>query len=296
VYVAPFHQRVIAGTASTLSWSQIGGDGEPVDPGTVTITVTRADGTAVATAQATSGAGTAARTYALTAAQTATLDRLTATWTASGVTLARTEVDVVAAPWFSNAELRATHPSLRTVDTYTAALISAARLYVESMIERVTNRRFSLGYDLCMIPGVTGYDLVLPVVNVRTVRSAALYSDPSATPSETLGATELAAIPAAAHGVITRYSGTWNATWVKVGVEHGYSVPPPDIKRAAMRLCKDVLEDAKSVMPDQAATWNSTDFGWSATFVTPGVRGNHTSIPWVNEILDAWTFEEVGIA
>lgn len=296
MYVQPFTQRVVAGTASTLSWQQIGADGDPADPGTVTVTVTRADGTVLATAQATTGTTTAARTYPLTAAQTATLDRLTVTWIASGVTLATTEVDVVAAPWFSNVELRAAEPALANTSSYTAALITVARLQVEAMFERVTRRRFVPGYELRTIPGASGCELVTPWVDIRRVRSAALYNDPSAAAVETLGSTELAAIPQAPSGVITRYNGTWGAYWVRLGVEHGLIVPPADLKRAAMRMTREVLIASKVTTPDAAVTWNSTDLGWSATFVTPGVRGAHTSIPWVNETLDAWTFNEIGIA
>jgi hypothetical protein len=61
-------------------------------------------------------------------------------------------------------------------------------------------------------------------------------------------------------------------------------------------LCREMLETGKTTSPDAAVSWNSTDLGWSAVFVTPGVRGAHTSLPAVNEVLDAWTFSEIGIA
>ena len=295
-YVQPYSQRIVAGTAASVSWQLIDGTGEPADPGTVTVTVTRADGTVLATAAATSGTTTNARTYALTAAQTATLDRLTVTWVASGVTLATTEVDVVSAPWFSNAELRAQEPSLVSTAGYTTEAITTARLYVEAFFERVCHRRFTVGYDLRWIPGASGTELVVPHPEVRRVRSASLYNDPSASVVETLGATELNAIPVAPSGVITRYNSTWAARWVKVGYEHGFITPPPDVKRAAMRLTREILNESKITSPDAAVSRNSSDLGWSAVFVTPGVRGAHTRLPQVNEVLDAWTFAEVGIA
>lgn len=296
MYVQPHHQRVVAGTAATLSWQQIGGDGEPADPGVVTVTVSRAAGTVLATAAVTGGTDTEARTYALTASQTATLDRLTVTWVASGVTLATTEVDVCAAPWFSNAELRAAHRSLTPALQYPAALITVARLQVEGFIERVTGRRFVPGYEYVTIPGASGRQLVLPNVDVRSVRTAVLLDDPAAAAVETLATGELVAIPPAPNGVITRYAGTWCARWVRIGYEYGKVTPPGDVKAAAMRLCREVLERSKVVAPDQAITWNSTDFGWSAVMVTPGVRGAHTSLPTVNEVLDEWTFAQVAIA
>lgn len=292
-----FHQRVVAGTAATVSWQQIGGDGEPANPGTVTVGVTRADGTVlVASGTATSGSTTAARTYALTAAQTATLDNLTVTWTASGVALATTRIDVVAAPWFSNAELRARETSLESLTDYPAATIAAARLRIENQIERICHRRFRPGYSFRTIPASGRPTLVLPAVDVRTVRSAAIYHDLAQSASETLTAGELAAFPPSPAGLLHRYANVWQGCWVKVGFEWGLDAPPPDLAKAAMRLLRDDLQQPAATTPDQAATWNSTDFGWSAVFVTPGVRGAHTSIPWVNEVLDAYMFDEVGMA
>lgn len=295
MYVQPFHQRIVAGTPATLSWRLIGADGEPADPGTVTVTVTRADGSTVVASAATSGTATAARTYALTAAQTAILDRLTVTWLAGAVTLATTEVDVAAAPWFSNAELRALETSLANESSYPAATLQRARQQVETFFERITHRRFSLGYDFRTIPGAYGYELVVPHREVRRVRSAALHDNPATAALETLTSTELAAIPPSPGGVIVRYENPWRANWVKIGYEHGFVAPPEDVKRAAMRLCREVLVESKTSSPDAAVQWNSSDLGWSAVFVTPGVRGAHTRLPWVNEVLDAWTLTDVGI-
>lgn len=290
-----FSQRVVAGTAANLSWQLIDGTGEPANPGTVTVTVTRADGTVIVTGGATSGATTAARTYALTAAQTATLDRLTVLWVASGVTLATTEVDVVAAPWFSNDELRVAYAGLG-VTAFPAATVSTARLQAEAFLEDRCGRRFVPGYDLVTIPGAAGMNLVLPGVDVRTIRSAALYDDPSSTATETLSAGEIAAIPKSASGVISRYSGTWSARWVKVGFEHGMVAPPLDMKAAAMLLTQHLLMAPKSQIPDNATSWQSVEMGWSAILVTPGVRGAHTRLPTVNEAIEHWTFRKVGVA
>lgn len=298
MYVRPFSQRIVAGTAGTISWSQIGGDGEPADPGTVTVTITRADGTAIVTNAATTGTSTAARTYALSQAQTASLDRLTALWKVSGTTVATTEVDVVAAPWFSNAELRSAEVALENTAKYPAAAISLARLQVESFFETVTGRRFVPGYSYETLPILQPYGpLILRRSDLRTVRSIALYNDLSAAAVETLGATELAAFPPSEAGLVYRYSNGWNATWAKVGYEHGFIAPPPEVKAAAMKLCLEVLvADKSGTIPDNAVTWSSTDLGWSAVLVTPGVKGAHTRLPSVNKVLDEWTFVEVGIA
>lgn len=297
MFILPFNQRIVAGTASQVVWQQIGGDGEPVDPGAITVTITRSDGTAVVTAQPASGTGAAARTYPLTAAQTATIDRLTILWQSTGVTIATTEADVVAAPSFSNAELRAAEPSVKDETKYPAPVIAIARLQVEAFFERVTHRRFVPGFTMEMLPGARGRDLVVSHPDVRRVRSAALYWDPSVGPTETLGALELGAIPPSPTGIVTRYQLPWSAMWVRIGYEHGLLTSPPDVKRQQMRLCRELLvNESKGQVPDNATSWQSTDTGWSAILVTPGVRGAHTKLPTVNECLDAWTFDQVGMA
>lgn len=290
MYVQPHHQRCVAGTSFDVSWQQIGSDGEAANPGTVTVTVTRADGTEIATAQATSGTLTAARTFTLTPALTATLDRLTATWTASGVTLATTVVDVCAAPWFSNAELRAEHKSLSNTSTYTPTLITVARLQVEGFIESITHRRFTPGYDYHVVRGTDRCELIVPNVNLRTIRTAALVDH-----AGTETTIDVATVTVDADSGIISRSSAWSSPWVRLGYEYGFATPPGDVKAAAMRLTREVLERSKVVAPDQAITWNSTDFGWSAVMVTPGVRGAHTSLPTVNEVLDRWMFNEIGI-
>lgn len=294
MYVQPFHQRAVAGTQTTVSWFQIGADGEPVDPGTVTATVTRADGTVVVTGETTAGTGAGVRSFTLTAAQTVLLDQLSVAWISSGVTLATTSVDVVAAPCFSNAELRTAEPSLNDAATYPPAKIAAARLQVEAFFERVTHRRYVPGYSYEMLPSSGQFDLVVNHPEVRRVRSAVIYQDPGAAPVATLSAGEVAAIPPSPSGVVSRYLVPWFGRWVGIGYEHGFSAPSPDVKRQQMRLCRELLMAPKSQMPDNAITYNS-DLGWSAVLVTPGVRGAHTSIPSVNEVLDAWTFDEVAI-
>ena len=287
----PYHQRIVAGTSAQVSWQQIGGDGEPVDPGTVTVTVTRADGTSLAAGAATTGSGTSARTYTLSAAVTAVLDRLTVAWSSAGVVLATTEVDVTAAPWFSNAELRAAESAVRDIATYTPARITIARLLTEAFFERVTHVRFVPGYSLEMLPGSGSARLVVGHPYVRRVRSASLFSDPAQPAFETLAAGELAAIPASSSGVVSRYQGVWCADWVRIGYEWGHAFPPADLRRQAMRFCREVLLGDKSQIPDAAVTWSSTEAGgFSSVLVTPGVRGAHTRLPSVNEALDAWTF------
>ena len=303
------NQRVTAGTATSLTWTQVGGDGEPADPGTVTVDVARADGSVIATGAATVGAGAVARTYALTAAQTANIDRLLVSWKVSGTTVAQTEIDIASTPWFSNAQLRVAEPILADPAKYTAATITLARLQVEAFFERITHRRFCPGYryEIVEVNGSNpipvrdntlndGSFIILNNVDIRAVRSLKTYNDPRV-PLEVFAAGEVAAMTPSLDGVITRPGNlSFYGKLAEVGYVYGTVSPPADVLRQAMRLTREILVESKSQIPDSATTWSSTDLGWSAVLLTPGVRGAHTRLPTVNECLDGNTFEMHGWA
>lgn len=293
----PADQRITQAVAATLSWQPVDSDGEPHDPGTVTIGVTKADGTELIAAgtATTAASATGPRTKALTAAQTATLDRLTATWKVSPTTVQTTTIDIAGRPYFSNAELRLAEPALSDTNVYTAAVISRARLEVETFFESVCNRAFVPRYHYATLPGYGRSGLVLDYPDLRTVRSAAMYGDITSTALATLTAAELAAIPRDPAGIATRWSGVWTDT-VIIGYEHGLDLPPADVKRQAMILTREVLVASKSAIPQNATNFTSSELGWSAVLVTPGIRGAHTAVSSVNECLDRWTVQRFGVA
>ena len=92
-------QQILRGSAATLSWQNLDGNGEPAAPaGTVTVGILRDDGTElVAAGTATAGTGSDPRTYALAATANTLLDRLVVTWTDGGdASVHVTYVEVVA--------------------------------------------------------------------------------------------------------------------------------------------------------------------------------------------------------
>src|SRR5215207_10936678 len=113
--------RILLGTPGTISeqWYEAGA---PVDPGTVTIGITRAAGTTlVAAGTATTGSGTGARSFSLTTTHTALLDRLKVTWTTSAKGTRTSYVEVVGDFLFVIDELEAEVANSTT--TYTAAQV-----------------------------------------------------------------------------------------------------------------------------------------------------------------------------
>ncbi len=164
---------------------------------------------------------------------------------------------------------------------------------MESFIERCCNRRFTPGYTYETVQGTYDRELEVRFPDVRLVRSASLISDLSTAPTTIFTVLDIAAIRMPSKsGLLAREVG-WPAPWVQIGYEHGMAAPPADLKRAAMRLCRELLvNEAKGQIPDNATNFQSSDLGWSAVLVTPGVRGAHTRLPFVNEAIDAWMFDE----
>lgn len=129
--------RVLQATPATLSETWKSGS-TTVDPGTVTVTVTRADGTTVATGTA-SGTGAAARTFPLTATHTALLDSFRATWVSSTQGTLVSTVEIVGGFIVTTDDLRTLLPD---ATAYPDAKLREARIYAETELER------ALGYAL----------------------------------------------------------------------------------------------------------------------------------------------------
>jgi len=126
--------RILQNTPGTISqeWHE---DGDLVDPGPVTVTVTRADGTELVSGASASGTGAAARTYNLTQAHTLLLDVLTVTWVSGTKGTLTSVVEVVGGFLFSISELRAMLPDTKTAQAITDDQIKQARIFAEQALE-----------------------------------------------------------------------------------------------------------------------------------------------------------------
>jgi hypothetical protein len=251
-------------------------DGAAVDPGTVTVTVTDAQGAVLATDAATGGSGTSARTYTLTAAtHTLLLDRLTLAWESATKGTLTSVVEVVGGFAFALAEL-----SARLTDTtsdYTAAQMADARTYAEQFIEDRIN--------IALVPrfGVyrgtaSGTGFRIPRYGLRAIRWANTYTAGVAT---ALTASELLALEADA-GVVY---GSWPSGLraVEVGYEHGEDGPSPEAKEAALAVAAQRLVIGPV---DDRATQRASEFG-PVNLATPGLFGAYSGIPFVDEFINA---------
>lgn len=290
-------QQILRGVAATLSWQPTDSTGEPAAPsGTVTVGVTKADGTVVVAAgTATTGSSTSPRTYALAAQNT--LELLTVTWTDSGDSSTATQlVEVVGGYWFTVAQAAARDEKLADQAKYPPARIVAVRAEVEAEFEDVTGQAWVPRYRRETLRGTGHNEIVTTEVRVRTVRSVRAY-DPDGVTHDTWSAGDLAELTITDHGTLLRPDG---AAWAKgiryvVEYEHGHDRPPVDLRDAAVTRLRHRLNAHRSGIPDRATTL-STDAGQTFALATPGLRGFITGIPDVDVVLGRYTFQRIGVA
>lgn len=269
-------QRIVASTTATIQWQAVDQDGEPSDPGVVTVTVDRSDGTNVVPAgAATTGTGTDVRQRALTLADTSTLDLLTATWrNAGGDVLGVTTHEIVGGVYASLAEIRSGEPTLSDTVRTSDALLKQCRAEVEAMFEQVCRQAFVPRFSVLAIPN----DRRLAVANLRVVRWVhSIASDGSAT---VVDATLARVGPWGTYG-----------DHVVVGVEHGLDRPPEDIKRAAIAA---IRRRANRSAVDQRAMSFTTPTGEVQRFPTPGLGPWVTGLPDVDEVLQRYVMPDTG--
>jgi hypothetical protein len=239
--IAGERRRIRQRATATLTFTPTDADGEPStsDPGTVTIGIVSSDGTVVVAAGTATTAAGVSRTYALTAVHTANLDILTATWTANATTIGTTSVDIVGGYYFTTAELRAGEPSTRAESKYSDAEIIAARNDVEVCFERWQNVAWVPRLSTYRRPLDNLWTFTLPQPYLRVVRWARIWTSP--TDYTALTTAECAAIPADDAGTLYLPYPVWSMYGLQVGYEHGNDAPPFDVKRAAMRYCRVLL-------------------------------------------------------
>jgi hypothetical protein len=285
-------QRAVRSTAAVLRWQGVDPDGEPADPGTVTIGVVDSEGTVVVAAgSATTGSGSNPRTYTLSAAQTADLDVLTATWTVSGTVVAVTTLEIVGDVYVSASDVRLIEPALGEVPDYSTAKIHTARAQVEQMFEDACNRAFVPRFRVDTLRGSGRHWIVTRRPDVRAVRWAN-YTDYNGTVT-TVDVSELEFDEL---GVIKWRDDVWPSGYqVKIGYEYGLSRPPEDLRQAAVQAIRAQLNTFRSGIPDRATSFQPID-GGNVILATPGVGQWVTGIPAVDECLKRYRWHDVAVA
>jgi hypothetical protein len=260
-------QRILRGTAATLRSTKLNSEGEPVTPGTVTVEVTRWDGSVVIAAGTATVVDGNERTIALTPAQTADLDLLRATWNDTGDNSTwTTTAEIVGGFFFSIAEARDSDKTLEDAVKYPAAKILATRADVEDECERICGQAFVPRFATYTALGGV---LVLPHPELRRLRSLSVDGTAyTAAQLEDLFTDESGIVYVTGRGRVT------------VSYEHGMDAPPPDLKRAALIRLRSLLNMSKSAVPDRATSF-STETG---TFRLSMPGPEYTGIPEVDSV------------
>jgi hypothetical protein len=253
----PVDQQVLRGAPTALSFQYLDTEGEPADPGTVTVGVNRADGTVLVAAGAgTSGTGTAPRTFALTAVQTATLDQLVATWTRTAdSTTYQTLIEAVGGFYFDLATARASDPALVDDVKYPDSLLQAARGAVEDEFEGICHRAFVPRYTRQAVHGTGCHDLKLPTYDLRRIRAVTQLANDGTPTAWTAG--EVDAIRLDPAGLIFSPLRTFPAGFrnVVVGWEHGTDRPPAEVRNRALTRLRYIVTQPRTAIPDRAETF-----------------------------------------
>lgn len=286
-------QRILQSTAATLRTSLADQDGEPADAGVVTVRVQRADGTDVlAAGTATTSDSAGGYSVTLTRAQTASLDLLTATWTASEVVVATTSHEIAGGVYFTVAEARAKDASITTGE-YPPAIVQAARSEVEHQCEEITGVAWVPRFAREYVQGSGSTTLVLSRPRVRRVRS---ISDVDSLGVLTAWDSDrVSIINANAGGVITSGYGFGRGRLV-VEYEHGHDAPPPDLVTAAIIHLRHQLNTFRTTSLIDRATQVQTIEGQNLMLATPGRYGFETGIPPVDAVYQRYSWKIPGIA
>lgn len=259
--IAPADARSLQRSPAVLRWASLSGEGEEATSitGSVTVTVTRDNRTALVTDAAATTTGGAA-TYTLAATHTQLLDLLTATWKIDGQAVATTTVEIVGGLYATVGQLR-TLPRVAAQGDFVGDLVQV-RTQAEQELEELLQLACVPRYRHVRIDvDRTSREIVLPDFELRAVRSAVIEYDDQETYA--LTAEELTAIPADPAGVARRTDGdVWPAnTVLDITYEHGLDRPPQLVVEALYRLVEHRVESAHTALGSGVAVYTPPDGG-----------------------------------
>jgi hypothetical protein len=221
--------RIVRGASgATLSHQFTDSDGEPAAPsGTVTVSVTRSDGTTVSTG-AVAGTSTDPRTASLAVSEVADVDWLTAVWSDDGTEVATDTVEVVGGVIMDFTTAKTIDPAL----TDKSASFARARRATEDTLTQELGRSPFERFYTERLDGTGTCELRVTWPDVIAVDWVKVWTSSTAYTSFT--STELAAIPAT--GLSRRLLRTDGSPWpygtqnIEIGYRFGMLALPTDIR------------------------------------------------------------------
>lgn len=280
-------QRILVNTAASLTSYKLDQTGEPSNPGTVTVTVTRADGVVVATGAATTEGSDFKLTYSLSAANNTQLDWLTAVWTDAGdSTTWTTYHEVVGGFYFTAARARELDPTITAYD-YSTDVITTLRDEIEREFEspQACGRAFVPRYVRERLEGEGDEDdLWLSMPDLRRVRSVLAVATDGTT-WEPFPQAVVDAIPPSVDGVACVEGYVWPDAPIVIEYECGLDRPPSDVQRAMVRRLRYLAGQPTSGVPDRAMTFSAGNNGGTYGLAVEGRAGFITAMPDVDLLI-----------
>lgn len=247
------------------------------------VTVKRDDTTTLTSGTATNEAGTGIYSFTLTPAQTASLDKLTVTWTGTIDGAAQTFTtrhEIVGGTLFTLADLQARLTDDQISTTFTAAQLAEGRARAEAALEDACSMAWVPRYLRKRYDGTGTTDLLIEHAPV-TITAIRTRDRGGTWTSFTAG--ELALVDALDEGVLVRA-----ATWpvgrgnVEVTYTHGVADAPLRVRQAALLLARELLVNGPI---SDRATRIELEGGVVEARLTPGIRGIVFGIPEVDAVI-----------
>jgi len=268
-------QKILVATPATIRAVFYVGE-TPTDVGAVTVTVTRADGTAVAGVGAVSSPSPGV--YEASLPDQDDLNLLTATWDSASRTVT-TLHEIVGGFYAELAEIRALD-ALSNTAKYPTAKLEMARAQAEDRFQDATGVSWVPRFQRDVLDGANTTTLRLTRIRPRTVLSTTINGTAVA---------DLTTLRVYEHGLIERAGGvtfpreaSGGGRNVVVEYVHGFDQPPEDLRQAFLTYVRYLLLDSNSRIPDRASVM-STDLG---TFqLTTAGFNRPTGLPDVDAVL-----------
>lgn len=281
--------RHLVGVAITLTMTGSDENGEPADPGTVTVAVTNSVGASV-----TSGAVAVSsndRSTTIAAADNAAVDRLTAVWSSGGAVLATTYHDVVGGFYASLADIRS-NTTLGSATKHPDATLLEVRSEVEYQLDDACRRAFVPRFASETLSGSGRNVLQLAQGDLREVVSLEYWTG---TAWADLAVTVAEIEPDSFGRAVMRRdvfpAGHKN---LRVGYRYGLDRPPADLKRAVVKAVEARRAGDTSGIPSRAISVQGTELG-NVVLATPGLGKWITAIPEIDEVINRYRRRDLGV-
>lgn len=280
-------QRIVRGAIdATLSHQFYDADGDADDPeGTVTVAVTRSDGSAVSVG-AVSGTTTAPRTVTVGVAELTEVDRLTAIWSLDGEPVATDVVDVVGGTVGTVTAITASETS---ISGESADVVKRARKAAEDRFTSAVGRSPFERLHVQRFDGTGLSRLSAHFPDLVSVKWAKIWTSAATSTSLTTG--ELAAIHAP--DTMSRFERLDGNVWpvgrqnIEIAYVFGLRWIPADLRDAFYAAVREEVVKFNRSTPGQSTTFTSVD-GVSFGVARPGQRGAIYGVDEIDAVFRAY--------